>query len=472
MKNNLLKNTKEELVDEILKLREKLKKKENEIKALKWKLTLNSSNSSKPPSTNAFSKKTHVCNSRTKGNHPRWWQKGHKWKTLKQSQTPDTIIVIPIHNCEHCSTNLDSVAIINETKRQVFDIPKPVYIVTEYVAWEKICPCCNHLNQAKFPQWVDDFVSYWPNIKANSVYMYNFIYSSYDRLQKYWKEIYDLDISQPTLLSYNMRGADKLAGFEKDLKMALVSSPIIHADETWVRVNSKTDWVHVACTKSLTYYFPHKKRGKEAIDAMWILPNFIWSLISDHWFSYTFYSLVHYFCNAHHLRELKWVIQNEEKKWAEELINLLMTAKALRDEAAEKWEISLVEDQLKDIHLQYKKILLAWKSEYEGKVRTAWQRWRLAKAKWLNLLERLEMNEAWTLGFLHDFNIPFDNNLAERDLRMVKTRTKISGCFRSSEWIQWFCRIRSYISTIIKQKGDVYNSILSLFHWDMILPNL
>lgn len=473
MKNNLLKNTKEELVDEILKLREELDKKEQEIKDLKWKLTLNSSNSSKPPSTNHLSKKTQVHNSRIKGNKPRWGQKGHKWNTLTQSQNPDSIIVIPIHTCENCSTNLDAVAIINETKRQVFDIPKPIYTVTEYVAWEKICPCCSHLNQAKFPQWVEDFVGYGPNIKASSVYMYNFIYSSYDRLQKYWKEIYNLDISQTTLLSYNMKGAGKLEEFEKDLKTALVSSPTINADETWVRVNSKTDWIHVASTKSMTCYFPHKKRGKEGIDAMWILPYFEWNLISDHWGSYTFYSsLTHYFCNAHHLRELKWVTQNEEKRWAEALTNLLMMAKVLRDEAIERWATTLEEIQLTDIHLQYNNILLAWKTEYEVRVRTEWQRWRLARAKWLNLLERLEVNEAWVLGFLHDFDIPFDNNLAERDIRMVKTRTKISGCFRSSEWVQWFCRIRSYISTIIKQKGDIYSSILSLFSWNVILPNL
>lgn len=95
----------------------------------------------------------------------------------------------------------------------------------------------------------------------------------------------------------------------------------------------------------------------------------------------------------------------------------------------------------------------------------------MKKDKWLNLLERLELNEAWTLGFIDDFNIPFDNNLAERDLRMVKTRTKISGCFRSFEWAQWFCRIRSYISTMIKQKRNIYDSILSIFNWNLILPN-
>ena len=205
---------------------------------------------------------------------------------------------------------------------------------------------------------------------------------------------------------------------------------------------------------------------------MWILPNFKWNLVSDHWFSYVFYKLLfHYFCNAHHLRELKWITQNVKKKWANKMAKLLTKSKELRDEAVKKWKTNLEKDQLESIHLQYKQILSNWKTEYKVKIRKKWQRWRLAKYKWLNLVERLELNETWTLGFIHDFDIPFDNNLAERDIRMVKTRTKISGCFRSFEWVQWFCRIRSYISTIIKQKWDVYNSILSMFNWDLIMPN-
>lgn len=479
MNNNLLKNTKQELVDEILRLREiekKLKKesdkKDKKIKDLEWKLHLNSSNSSKPPSTNPLWKKTQVHNSRVRGKNSRWGQKGHKWDTLKQSLNPDIITNIEIHNCEHCSADLSNILATNETKRQIIDIPKPTYIVTEYRAWEKICPCCNHLNKAQFPQWVEDFVGYWPNIKASSVYIYNQLMSSYDRTQRCLEETYWLKISQTALMNFNKKSYENLEDFENYLKRALISAPTLHADETGVRINAKTSRIHTASTSSLTYYFPHWKRGKEAMDAMGILLYFMWNLISDHWKSYEFYVLLcHYFCNAHHLRELKWVIENEEKKWAQLIIQLLVESKLLVDEAKERWESSLSKGILENIHSEYREILLNWKIEYPEKVREKGQRGRLKKDKGLNLLERLELYEEGTLGFLHDFCIPFDNNLAERDLRMIKTRTKISWCFRSFEWAQWFCRIRSYISTTRKQNGSIYASLHSIFSWELFMPN-
>lgn len=368
MQNNLFKSTKNELIEEILKLRKELDKSKDKIQDLEWKLNLNSLNSSKPSSTNLLSKKTQICNSRIKWNKPRWWQIGHKWNTLKQSLNPDIITNIEIHTCENCKANLDKIKPNNEIKRQVLDIPKPIYIITEYVCWEKTCPWCNHLNKAVFPKWVIDSVQYWSNIKASSVYMYNYIFSSYERLEKYWKEIYNLDISQTTLLNYNKKWFKKLDIFEKSLKTALMSSSTINSDETWTRVNSKTNWIHNASTQSLTFYWVHEKRWKEAINEMEILPNYRWNLISDHWKSYTFYKLLfHYFCNAHHLRELEWVSQNEKKKWSKKMKRLLLKAKQLKDEALKRWEFNLSEKVLEEIHKEYKRNTSRMKSWIQNK---------------------------------------------------------------------------------------------------------
>ncbi len=228
---------------------------------------------------------------------------------------------------------------------------------------------------------------------------------------------------------------------------------LLHADETWVRVDWNNNRIHVNSNEKFTFLFPHKKRWRKAIEEMWVLNNFKWNCITDWLSSYLAYHFLHYLCNVHHLRELTWVIENEKKKWAKQYLSFLMKYKKLKDKLVLKWITSFEKNILNEVHIQHNEILSKWKLEYTKVFkRKKWQRWKIKKEKWLNLLERLEKNEVWVLWFLHDFNIPFDNNLAERDFRMVKTRIKISGCFRSEEWSKWFCRFSSYISTLKKTK--------------------
>lgn len=473
MKNNLQRNSKNELIEEILKLREENEKLKKENKNLKGKLNTTSQNSSKPPSTNNLWKITQICNSRIKWQNPRWWVKWHKWETLKQFEKPDKVEVIEVKNCEKCAFSLEKISVFKEVKRQVVDIPTPFFNVTEYKNLEKVCPCCKHLNKSKFPEWVEQSIQYWPNIQASSTYMYNHQMTSYERLQEFWKECYWLEISQTTLTNFNQKNYDNLEDFENQMKSALIKSPILNTDETGVRIDWKTSWIHTAWTGKLTYYSVHEKRGKDAMDEMKVLEFFTWILVSDHWKSYQIFSnfLLHCFCNAHHLRELKWVFENEGKDWGKQMIELLLKTKDLKKEAIERWESFLEKEVLEDIHSEFKSILQTWKSTYELVEKKEWKRWRVKKSKWLNLLERLEKNEDWTLWFIHNFDIPFDNNLAERDLRMTKTRVKISWCFRSFNGAKWFCRIRSYISTLRKQGVEIYNSLFSIFSWNLFLPN-
>ena len=470
MKNIYKNKSKDELIERILDLEEKNDNLEKEVWKLKWQLSINSQNSSKPWSTNIFDKLTPITNSRKKWKNPRWWVKGHKWKNLQQDDNPNKVIELDVNNCEECGFELNMEKYLRKIKRQKIDISRAEKYVTEYISWVKKCPECWHINIAQFPEGVCSHVQYWENIKALSVYLNTHWMMSCSRIEQYFKEVASISVSTQSINNFNKKTFKKLEDFEKLLEKALLKSEVAHADETWVRVGWNLSWVHVISTLHHTLYKVHKNRGKKAIEEIDLLTQYYQSLVTDHWASYKKYWFKHFFCNAHHLRELSWVIENEEKSWAKELKKLLLKAKKLKELAQKKGKSFLEKEVLEDISLSYKNILNEGKKEYKKDNQTTWKRWRPKKDKWLNLLERLEKSQDWTLGYVFDFDIPFDNNLAERDLRMVKLKNKVSGCFRSSEGAEYFCRIRSYISTLRKQKKDIYAGLLSLFSWKILLP--
>ncbi len=474
MNKNLLKNSKQDLVDEIIKLREELEKDKQKIKDLEWKLNTNMTNSGNSSSTQRFNKKKKVINLRTTWKKPRWWQSGHKWSNLNRNTNVDKVVNLTPENCEKCWVSLLNglSKIVKSVTRQIIDLEKLKTKVTDYIITDIKCYNCGFINKSQVPEWVTKPVQYGEELKAFTSYMYNYQMPSYNRLQDFFKEVIWLEISQTSLCNFNKIWYENLESFEEQLKQVLVNEKLIHADETWVRVDWKINWIHVCSNEFFTFLFSHKNRWRKAIEEMWILNNFTWNCVTDWLSSYIAYHFFHYLCNVHHLRELTWVKENEKKKWAEQFLSFLMKYKKLKDRLVLKWIISFEENILNEIHIKHKEILSEWKLEYTKILkRKPWQRWKIKKDKWLNLLERLEKNENAVLWFLDDFSIPFDNNLAERDLRMVKTRTKISGCFRSEEWAEWFCRFRSYISTLKKQNIDIYPAIQSIFKWDLILPN-
>ena len=481
MNKNLFKNSKQDLVDEIIKLREWLEKEqqknkdlENENKDLKWKLNTNMTNSGNSSSTEKFNKKKKITNLRTKWKKPRWWQLGHNWKNLTRNKNIDETVNIIPENCEKCWTSLLNglSKIVKSITKQVIDINKLKTKVTDYVIKDIKCYNCWFINNAQVLEWITKPVGYWQELKAFTSYMYNYQMPSYNRLQLFFREVVWLEISQTSLCNFNKLWYDNLEKFEEKLKEVLVKEKLLHADETGVRVNWKNNWIHVNSNENFTFLFSHKSRWRKAIEEMWILNNFKWNCITDGLSSYLSYDFTHYLCNVHHLRELTWVIENEKKKWGKQFLIFLIKYKKLKDKLILKWILSFEKDILNEIHTEHKDILSKWKLEYTKIFkRKKWQRWKIKKEKWLNLLERLEKKENSVLWFLDDFSIPFDNNLAERDLRMVKTRTKISGCFRSEEWTEWFCRFRSYISTLWKQNFDIYPAIQSIFKWELTLPN-
>ena len=473
MHKNLKKNTKDELIDEIIKLREKNKDLANENKDLKWKLNTNSTNSWIPSGKEIFKKKKKIINLRTTWKNPKWWQPWHTWKNLARNENIDEVVELIPENCEKCWMDfLNGLSkIVRSVTRQIIDLEKLKTKVTDYIITDIKCYNCWFINKAIIPEWLTKPVQYWEELKAFTSYMYNYQMPSYDRLQDFFKEVVWLEISQTSLCNFNKTWYENLESFEKQLKQVLIKQELLHADETWIRVNWDNNWIHVNSNENFTFLFHHKGRWREAINEMWILNNFKWNCITDWLQIYLWYHFLHYLCNVHHLRELIWVIENEKKKWAKQYISFLMKYKKQKDKLILKWILSFEKSILDEIHIEHKSILSLWKLEYTKILkRKKWQRWKIKKDKWLNLLERLEKKERSVLWFLDDFNIPFDNNLAERDLRMVKTRTKISGCFRSEEWTKRFCRFRSYIWTLRKQNKDIYPAIQSIFKWDLLLP--
>ena len=473
MNNNLKKNTKDELIDEILKLRDELEKEKQKIKDLEWKLNTNMTNSWNSSSTERFKKKKKVTNLRTTSNKPKWGQPWHKWANLDRNVNINKVVDLTPENCEKCWTNLLNglSKIVRSVTRQIIDLEKLKTKVTDYIIADIKCYNCGFINKSIIPKWVKKPVQYGEELKAFSSYMYNHQMPSYNRLQDFFREVVWLKISQTSLCNFNKTGYENLEVFEEQLKQVLIKEELLHADETWVRVDWKNRWIHVNSNEDFTFLFPHKNRWRKAIDEMWILNNFRWNCVTDWLSSYIAYDFLHYLCNVHHLRELTWVKENEKKKWSTKYIRFLMKYKKLKDKLVLKWINFFEKSILDEIHNHHKNILSDWKLEYTKILkREPWQRWKIKKDKWLNLLERLEKKENSVLWFLDDFTIPFDNNLAERDLRMVKTRTKISGCFRSEEWAEWFCRFRSYISTLRKQNIDIYPAIQTIFKWNILLP--
>ena len=240
----------------------------------------------------------------------------------------------------------------------------------------------------------------------------------------------------------------------------------MHFDETGLRVNGKLWWLHVACTNGLTYYFVHLKRGQVAMDEMAILPKFSGKTIHDGWKSYQGYACEHFLCNAHHLRELRYVLEHYEQWWAYQLSLLLVTILSQVQAAKAQGQTALPLGQIRAFENRYRDILeqgFAANPMPTSHPNQPKKRGRIKRSPPRNLLERLRSQQASVLGFMVDFDVPFDNNQAERDVRMMKLKQKISGCFRSVDGARIFCRIRGYLSTLRKQDQIILDALIGLF---------
>lgn len=435
---------------------------------LEAKQNKNSNNSSKPPSTNNNKK---PLNSRKKTGRSSGGQVGHDGKTLLKIDNPDNIIDIRKESC-NCGCNLSNIEGKIQT-RQVFDLPQIYINVTEYKTHEVVCPDCKEVHITEFPAAINQPVQYGDNLQALMVYLSNYQLVPLARTTEIIKNLTGKNISQGTIVNANKRLYDSLESFEETLKQRLKEAEVLHTDESGLRSKGKLNWVHVASTNLATHYGIHKKRGAIATNEIGILQEFEGTMVHDHWKPYyTFTNCTHAECNAHNIRTLKGIHENFHHIWAMNMGSLLIEIKREVDSLKCKGATSMAESDIKAYDKRYKNIIAQGKEEDAEKclVRISKKTGKPVKSDALRLLQKLEEYDVETLSFMYDFNIPFDNNQAERDIRMVKLRQKISGCFRSDDGGSFFCRIRSYISTCNKNGQDIMESLKNAIKGEPFIP--
>ena len=442
---------------------------EQRLAQLEERLAKDSHNSHKPPSSDGLAKKPAPTSLRQKSGRKPGGQKGHRGCTLSPVECPDALVSHVPLLCACCGTRLNKAPIVDEQSHQVFDLPSLHLLVTEHRAQTRRCRC-GAMTTALFPKEALEGVQYGPVLKALCVYLRDYQLLPFARIAKMLGDLLDAPLSQGTLAHALSCCARTLTPVTEAIKMGLRRAKVVHYDETGMRVGGRLHWLHSASTATLTYYFCHARRGKAGADAAGVLPGFVGWAVHDGWSSYARYPCQHSLCNAHHLREL---IRLEEagQEWAAQMKRLLLEIKACVARAKEhgKWQVSFLWEWR--FLACYRKLLAkgyAANPPPASELRDIRGRPKQTLAR--NLLLRLDRHRGWVLAFLFDFSVPFDNNLAERDLRMMKVRQKISGGFRTKEGADNFCVVRGYISTLRKQNIPVLSALEQVFRGNPVYP--
>ena len=444
-----------QLIDIVEEQNTKIEAQDKRINKLEAQVNKNSRNSSKPPSSDSpFKNKDN-----NKKRQSSEVKKKRKGTTLKQVSDPDEIVSCKVDICEHCQCDLSDVDIKEIDKRQVTDIPPVKAFTTEYQGEVKECPHCHRISKATFPEGVTHKAQYGSGVQAVAVYLRNYQLIPLERTIELFKDLFKISLSEGSIVNMTTRCADHLSGFMEMVKQKLITAEIMHNDETGINIRGILHWLHTAGNKDYTYLFPHKKRGQVAFNEIGILPDFKGVSVHDFWKPYERYNCAHAYCNAHLIRELTFAHENLKQKWASKMINIIFDIKEKVDLSEEH---ILKEDLISEFIRKYNKII---KQGYKANPppKKTGKRGRPKKGKALCLIERMDSHREEILRFMKEKDVPFDNNLAERDLRMVKVRQKISGTFRNINRVEDYCRIRSYISTMKKQKKDVFTALVDSF---------
>jgi len=406
-----------------------------------------SANSSKPPSTDGFKKK--IQNNRELSGKKSGGQKGHKGHTLKLAPLEDVSKVTYLAVKGKCDCGLDlsiSGKVLGYECRQVWNIPELKPYIEEFHIEKKKCICgCEHKAACELPY----SIQYGSNVRALSCYLQNEQFLPVARTQSLMADIFGFEqLSEGVILASSETCYTRLEDWESEQKVALQSAAVMHVDETGFEVNGDRHWGHVCCTEHITLYQHHEKRGKEAHKAHGIVPNFRGLLVHDRYSSYNSYECNHSLCNPHLLRDLKSLIEDGHA-WATEMYSLIN-----RINKGAYCPVLL--------EITYATILEQGFSVNPMPVRTK-AKGKIKKTASLNLLECYRDKKTEILRFYYEKNAPFDNNQAERDLRMFKLKQKISGTFRTLKGAKIFCSVRSFISTLKKQDKNVWQNLSALF---------
>lgn len=442
------------------------------VMQLEEQFTSDSTNSSKPPSRDGAAgrekrKAKENKSLRKSGGRKPGGQKGHPGATLQPTDHPDTEIDLTLDECPYCQSRLSEK---NQTgkssKRQVFDLPKPTPLEsTQYNALEYRCEDCECFVHSEFPDGVNAPVQYGGRLAAWLVYMKDELLVPFKRMETFFRDLMDVPISSATIDQARNRIYQNLEQWEQALIKKLIKEYVLGADESGLRVNQERYWLHVASTELLTHYAVQKRRGKEGMNAIGILPNFQGRLIHDYLPAYLSYEKCeHGLCNQHHLRDLQAVGEMGGQSWAGQMAGVLQAMLHGRHEH-EARETTPSEEEFTQWQNQYEALLKIAEAENpmppepppqpDGKKK----RGRKKKGKARNLFERFRDRTEEILAFFKDFRVPFTNNQAEQDIRMIKVQQKVSGCFRTKQGAERFARIRSYLSTMRKQGHNLFEGL-------------
>jgi transposase len=460
----------EALISIVLTLQQTVAEQAAVIQSLRDQLAKNSRNSGKPPGSDGL-KKPRTRSLRKKNGRHSGGQKGHQGHTLKRVEQPDHIRVHKVAACPHCATDLRSVEAYKQERRQVFDIPPVQVEVTEHQAEVKVCPTCGEQVKGEFPAEVTQAVQYGPHLQAQASYLNTYQLIPWARTCELLGDFYGHRPAQAIVLTSNTTMVEGIAPSVDTIKQQLIAAEVAHFDESGLRVEGQLNWLHVASTDHLTSYDVHPKRGRDGMQAAGILPEFKGRAVHDHWQSYfTFEKCQHALCNAHHLRELQFVVDQYQQAWAQEMRHLLLDIKA-EVEAALPEQMSLSPERLAHFEQHYDQLIARGLAANPPPADPPpKKRGRKKQSPPKNLLDRLQQRKLQVLAFMYDFRVPFDNNLAERDVRMVKVKQKVSGAFRTRAGAETFCAIRSYISTARKQEQNVISALSNALMGNPFIP--
>jgi transposase len=436
---------------------------EKRIIDLESRLNKNSKNSSKPPSSDGLgrTKRTNSLRQKNTGRKA-GGQPGHIGQTLHQSESPDTTETLTLNTCPACGGDLTEQPVESVETRQVFDLPDIKMLVTQYLAERKICPHCGVFVSAAFPCGVVAPVQYGPGMQSAMAYLNVRQLIPCARVAETCQDLFGHRPSAGSVVQSVARCAELLAPHVEEIRVTLSQSSLLHADETGVRSIGKTHWIHVASDDTHSHFHYSAQRGSEGIEEGDILNHFTGTLVHDFWGAYDNYGGKHSRCNAHLLRELI-AFRETGQNWASQLIDILLETKKQAEQSREKDQPQIKESIRQRLQNNYDKWVKIGLKTHPEKTQSTGKRGRIAQSKETNLLRRLRDKREEVLHFMNDLRVPFDNNQAERDLRMIKVQQKVSGCFRSAEGAKRFCTIMSYVSTIRKQGLNLMSSIKSVF---------
>ncbi len=440
-----------------------------EMTELLVRLSMTSRNSSKPPSSDGYTKPAPKSRRVRSGLKP-GKQPGDPGHHLAQRTDPDATVIHAPPTCGHCGDDLTNAELTETITRQVFELPSMALSCTEHQAQRKRCSC-GTLTTGEFPEEATAPACYGPALRAYVCYLVTRQHLPIARVGELLADTYAASVSTGAIVAMVAEGAGLLDEFLGEVQAQLRTAKVVHADETGLRVNALLAWVHAVSTTDLTLYHLDTRRGSTAMDAMGVLEHLSGVLVHDGWVPYRHYdNVAHQLCNAHHIRELAAAAQGDGQTWASDMATLLSGTWHHVLEAKADGRHHLDAQELVSIRANYRAIIDAGHEANPPPVPTG-RRGRPKRSTAHNLLERLDLHVDDVLRFTTDFSIPFDNNLAERDIRMVKIAQKISGGFRSFEGAEAFLAFRSYLSTAAKQGANRLEVLQELFAGDAWMPS-